>query len=254
MTAYRLELRAPISEPVDASEISFENFAERSIEQIRRMTILVDQRQRSIAEVFEVTKAKSEKDRMVVEGDLRNVHGLASRQSSGRWHICGDAGDNVAAGMEGGELLVEGNVGDFLGGPLPNRKAGMSGGMIHVMGSAGHYAAHRMRRGTVLVDEAIGSNGGTSMIAGTLMALRCGQKLAAGMRRGTIILRTLPRETIEASTHFSQPHRFLADFLRLYKRENTARFVAPFIGKLVERVRADFTIGGQGEILYGDSS
>ena len=149
-----------------------------------------------LEELFDIQLQSSEVDRVEVRGELRSVDALASDHDEGEFLIHGDTGSLVAAGLQGGSVVVHGSVGDSLGGPTPGAKAGMAGGVIQVDGDAGDYCGHRMRRGLIQVGQNVGRNLAASMIAGTILVQgkADGETIAVGMRRGTIILtRTLGR-------------------------------------------------------------
>ncbi|MEM0925724.1 MAG: hypothetical protein AAGJ83_06785 [Planctomycetota bacterium] len=251
MRSYRLRLRDGISEPIDASSLSLQRFSGLTKRQIESTEVGVDGRQLPLAELFHVLSVDPGSSLIEVEGNLNNVHGLAAEMESGEFRIHGDVGDGVGSGMKGGIVVIDGNAGDTLGGPLPNRKSGMSGGQITVTGDAGAYTGHRMRRGTVLVIGKTGKHLAASMIAGTVLAKASDDALAVNMRRGTLVLTESPR-FIESGgpVRFSDPVSFEADYLRLYRQQEVADFLHPLIGSAMQRVRADLSVGGQGEVLF----
>lgn len=207
-----------------------------------------------LEELFDIQLQSSEVDRVEVRGELRSVDALASDHDEGEFLIHGDTGSLVAAGLQGGSVVVHGSVGDSLGGPTPGAKAGMAGGVIQVDGDAGDYCGHRMRRGLIQVGQNVGRNLAASMIAGTILVQgkADGETIAVGMRRGTIILtRTLeglddPRLTLRLSPAVS----FDAGFLNLMEFTVDPSVIATLTPAPLQRVRADRSVGGLGEVIF----
>ena len=76
----------------------------------------------------------------------------------GKLFLYGSTGNNVGTGMLGGEIIISGRVGDYLG-------YFMNNGRIDVYGNAGGNVGYQMSGGTIVVDgtvEGIFSNLGCS--------------------------------------------------------------------------------------------
>lgn len=124
---------------------------------------------------------------IVVEGDVGNQTGRL--MAGGRLTIKGSAGLWAASGMKGGHIEITGSAGDWLGGPLAGEMAGIRGGVVVVRGNAGDRVGDRMRRGTIIIEGKAGNHVGSRMIAGTvIVGRRAGSLPGYLMRRGTIIL------------------------------------------------------------------
>jgi formylmethanofuran dehydrogenase subunit C len=124
---------------------------------------------------------------IVVEGDVGNQAGRS--MIGGRLSISGNAGRWAASGMRGGHIEIKGSAGDRLGGPLAGETAGMRGGTVVIRGDVGERVADRLRRGTIIVEGRSGAHAGSRMIAGTLILRRpAGQLPGYLMHRGTIVL------------------------------------------------------------------
>ena len=82
----------------------------------------------------------------------------------------GDAGDWAGVALRGGRLVVRGSAGDQLGGAYPGDRAGMRGGEIIVHGDAGAQAGDGLRRGLIAVGGDAGDGAGLRMLAGTIVA------------------------------------------------------------------------------------
>src|SRR5215212_6186314 len=93
--------------------------------------------------------AGMEQGEIIVEGAAGRSVGAGMR--AGSIVVRGDAGDAAGAGMAGGVLVIEGSAGERLGAAAPGAARGMTGGEIIVAGSAGAGAGRGMRRGLVVV-------------------------------------------------------------------------------------------------------
>jgi len=139
------------------------------------------------SERFDNVGASLSAGEIVVEGDAGQFAGR--RMSGGRLEIRGNAGGWAASGLRGGRMDIHGDAGERLGGPASGEVAGMAGGTVVVRGSVGERAGDRMRRGLIVVEGDAAGWPGSRMIAGTLVV--CGKAgVLPGylMRRGTLVL------------------------------------------------------------------
>lgn len=199
-----LVLRTPGTIPLELEGLLPESVCEQSLAAIERMPVFHGNRQCPLGEFFAVSGSAGDQ-RIVLSGDLSNVHGIGQRMTRGSIRVEGHAGRHLGSEMRGGEIHVSGDAGDWVAGE-------MRGGLIHVRGRAGHNvaAAYRgsprgMLGGTVLVQGSVGNElghslrrglvavggcgdfAGINMIAGTVLVFGpCGLRPGAGMRRGTL--------------------------------------------------------------------
>ena len=123
---------------------------------------------------------------LLVEGAVGDWAGAG--MTTGRLHVQGTARDLAGCEMAGGELQIDGNVGDFAASAQPGSMDGMRGGVFSVRGSAGQRFADRMRRGTVFVHGDAGDFFASRIVAGTIaIAGRVGAHPGYGMRRGSLV-------------------------------------------------------------------
>jgi formylmethanofuran dehydrogenase subunit C len=143
-------------------------------------------------ERFDNVGAAMDGGEILVEGDVGSMAGRL--MAGGRLTIQGSAGPWAGSGMRGGRLTIAGDAADWLGGPLPGEMAGMRGGILHVAGSAGTMAGDRLRRGVIFIGGGAGPYAGSRMIAGTLIVSGAAGPLPGYlMRRGTILLARKPQ-------------------------------------------------------------
>lgn len=192
----------------------------QSLADLQRRKICCGRRSVELGALFDVTgKPDSGIIRMI--GDLQHVHWIGAGMNGGAIVVEGNVGRHAGSGMKSGELQIDGNTGDWLG-------AEMSGGRIRVSGNAGHLAGagYRgsvrgmrggellirgdvgdetgaiMRRGLIAVGGNCGEFVGYGMIAGSIAVHgHCGARPGAGMKRGTIAL-----------TGRQEPPKFLPGF------------------------------------------
>jgi formylmethanofuran dehydrogenase subunit C len=230
-----LTLRAALDTSIDVEGLTADRLGELSEREIAALPVFVGARAASLGDFFHVRGERTA--RVVIEGDLRRVSGIAAGMASGEIRIDGHAGARVAAGlsggrvdvrgdvgddagvaMSGGALHVTGNAGDRVGSASPGASKGMSGGEIVVMGSAGADVAARVRRGLVVVGGHVGADPGRAMIAGTLVVLgRTGPNPGRGNKRGTILSTggiDVPRTYRYACTYQPVYARLVLTYLR----------------------------------------
>lgn len=256
MTAWRLELRRPVRGRVDASPIGLDRFGGRSVVDVCRLTLHVDGVPVEVGDMFTVARSDRDFLSLVVAGDLKRFDRIAAEHSRGEFRVVGSVGSHAADGMCGGQLIVEGDAGKFLGGPAGAKRVGMRGGRVVIEGSTGGYAGHRMRRGELLIEGDSGPFLACHQVAGTIIvAGNAGESSAYGMRRGTLVLNRQPEWP---PNRFSEPAEVGSVFPELLRR-GLSRPCGRIAGcrDLVDRlargptvsVRGDFAVSGQGEIL-----
>ena len=183
---------------------------------------------------------------IIVEGPAGHYTGQNLR--GGELVIRGHAGHFAASGMKGGLLRIVGNTGDWLGAALIGDRAGMAGGVVAVEGDVGSRVGDRMRRGLILVRGRAGDACATRLLAGTLViAGGCGDQPGFGLRRGSLIL---GRALATLPTTFNDAGVVDLPYLGLLRRH--ADGILPGVVPVLSRVRryvGDLAYGGKGEIL-----
>ncbi len=184
---------------------------------------------------------------LIVEGNAGDYAGACMR--SGDIRIDGHARDLAACEMAGGNLAVQGNVGDFAASTLPGSMDGMRGGTLVVKGSAGARFGDRMRRGSALVLGDAGDFLASRMVAGTIaVGGGCGAHPGFGMRRGSVVF---------AGSSPPMPPTFVAGiaetpvFWQLLSRDLARRggAFADLPAKRIERWLGDLAADGKGELI-----
>lgn len=171
--------------------------------------------------------------------------------TGGAMTVHGDAGDYLGAGMKGGSITCTGNAGAFAGSGRAGELRGMTGGAIVIRGSAGDRTGDRMRRGLLLVEGRVGDYCAARMLAGTIVALRAaGSNPAYLMRRGTVIFADRAVDLLPTFNH-SGDGELLAIRLLL---QSLARYGPAFkpLARRADRLSrwvGDLGAGGKGEVL-----
>jgi len=183
--------------------------------------------------------------RITVEGDVGARCG--AEMLEGAIAVSGAAGPWAGAGMAGGTLTISGDAGERAGGALPGRMAGMRGGVLAIGGAAGPRAGDRMRRG-LLVARAVGEDAGSRMIAGTLVAGTAGPRPGRLMRRGSLLLGGFEGEPLPTFLDCGV-HDLGAVVLLARWLDRLALPWRPRLGGPVRRLQGDTAALGKGEIL-----
>jgi formylmethanofuran dehydrogenase subunit C len=192
-----LALRTDPPALVMAAPLIPERLLGRSASAVKAMRLRCGGETVAVSDLFHVSGAGSDEDRLVLAGDLRRIDWIGAGMSSGEIEVHGDAGAWAGAEMSGGVLRVVGDAGARLGAAYPGSRVGMTGGEIVVSGDAGEETGAGMRRGLIAVGGQTGAGAGLRMLAGTVLALGgIGAEAGLQNKRGTLAsgrpLRPLP--------------------------------------------------------------
>ena len=209
MSGITFRLKANPGERLNIADIVPSKLAKLSIGEIARLKVGMGKNDITVGDAFDVSGTVG--DTITIEGSTGG-HGMpldfagagldggtlringdvgpyaGRKMSGGTLEISGNAGNYLGSGMTGGTIHVKGSGGDNLGGVLSGDRFGMAGGTIVVGGNIGARAGDKMRRGTVIVKGKTGDGTGSRMMGGTIWA-EGGFGPAPGlmMRRGTLI-------------------------------------------------------------------
>jgi formylmethanofuran dehydrogenase subunit C len=269
VSALRLVLRAPPDTRLDLSPLIPERLAGLDQAAVERIELGTRRKTCRVGDVFDVhlsapvaadatirIEGGSQRfDRVgvgmatgeiVVDGDTGQYTGRLLR--GGRLTIRGDAGDWAGSRLAGGTLEITGSAGGFLGGPLAGELAGMTGGSVIVRGNAADRPGDRMRRGVIVIEGSAGAAPGSRMIAGTLIVCgRSGPLPGYLMRRGTLVL-ARPAGLLPT---FNEAGGAAAAFYRLLSRavEGISPKAARLVSRAAVRFIGDMATLGKGELL-----
>jgi len=206
-----LTLKQELPVPVDAREISPNNFREKSVKDIEGLKIWTGNRQVALAEVFKVAVNSDGSDdevRVRVVGNASKIRKIGYRTSSGcivvegnagmyvgeemsggSIVVAGDAGSWLGMKMKGGQIEVKGNAGDYVGSGYRGTAIGMKGGAILIHGNAGQEVGCWMKDGTIRIKGNTGLMPGMHMQGGTVcIEGNCEGRAGAQMRGGKVII------------------------------------------------------------------
>lgn len=265
----RITVRSTSSIPLEVDTVRVADVREQSADDVARTLVQRGNEQRPLADFFDVSGSAADDETIVWEGDCSRVkliaagleHGtvivegdagmhLGAQMSGGRIEVRGNAADWVGAEMSGGLIHVHGNAGHLVGAVYRGGRRGMRGGTILVDGDAGNEIGHTMRRGVIAVGGRTGDATGFNMIAGTVLAGgETGIRPGAGMRRGTVVF---TGDTPDILPTFRDAGLQRPTFLRFYLLE-LRRLGFAVADELLEsdyrRYDGDFLELGRGEIL-----
>lgn len=162
MSALTFTLKPAVTSAIDCRKLTPTVLQGKTLAEIKAIRL---SQQLAVADVFEVTGEDA-------------TH-IVFKQAHAVMHYVGYQ-------MKTGQIIVEGDAGDFIG-------AEMQGGVLICKGSVGERAANMMRRGLLLIEGDAGEYCASSMKAGTVGVLgNTGARLGFGMKRGTLLLAKAP--------------------------------------------------------------
>lgn len=261
-----LRLKEVPPAPVEAGALVPSTFHGRTRDEIKRLTLLVGNREEPLGEYFDVEPG--EDGLLRLEGDLSRFKRVAAGLDGGWVHVVGAVGPHAGAGMRSGQLVVEGTAGDWLGAHMEGGKVmvlgdaghlvggayrgyavGMRGGLILVSGNVGEMAGAGMRRGVIAVGGRAQDFVGYGMRAGTILVWGgSGARAGSLMRRGTIILfaRT---ELLPTFRYDCLVQPLFWPVLRNYLEQEGFLLPQVTVGARFHRFGGDTNELGKGEIL-----
>jgi formylmethanofuran dehydrogenase subunit C len=182
-----------------------------------------------------------------IDGDVGPYAGR--KMSGGTLEISGTAGNYLGSCMAGGTIRVRGSAGDNLGGILSGDRFGMAGGIIVVGGNIGARAGDKMRRGTVIVKGKTGDGAGTRMMGGTIWA-EGGFGAVPGlmMRRGTLVGPSVER-LLPTFADCGVHDLLILRILARHLKQVLGPLAPPPMPLMVRKIAGDMSTIGKGEIL-----
>lgn len=261
--------------PIEMQGVTPDNFAGKTLEEIKHIKIQRGNTQAELAEFFEVEGEAAQQAKnlhIVLDDGIPSVKYVGHKMIEGKITIKGDAGMHTGSAMSGGQLKVEGNVdswagaemtggvllvegdaGNLLGAGYRGSKLGMNGGVIFVKGDAGVEVGATMRRGVIATLGDIGDLAGTHIIAGTIMSFgKMGSRAGMGMKRGNLITYGGIEGILPSFRYDSviENPTFLRFYLRKFMEELGMEEAEEFIDASYKRYHGDITSPvGKGELL-----
>lgn len=144
--------------PLEVDTITPDNFAGKSVDEIKTLVVYHGNEEKTIGDYFDVSGSSGEVNdtKIILEGNLSNVKRIGEKMTGGEIVINSNVGMHVGNQMKGGKITVNGNADDWAG-------AMLEGGELEITGDAGNYvgAAYRgywqgMKNGTIRVKGKVG--------------------------------------------------------------------------------------------------
>jgi formylmethanofuran dehydrogenase subunit C len=269
MNALTFTLKKTLQHTINCSELTPNNLAGKSIDEIASITLNYGSSQLRADEIFDVTgtdtrhltfKNASDKldyiganmtsGKITIEGDAGAYLGFNLK--NGEIHCQGNTEAYAACNMVSGLLCIDGNTGDFLGAASEGLRKGMRGGTVIVKGNAGDRVGDQMRRGLILIEGNVGDYCGSRMIAGTIGVLgNLGAYTAFNMHRGTLLVKKLPKLHVTIQDCGSHTLPFLSLLFKSFAQYNTQ--FSKLSTQRVQRFVGDAAYKGNGEVLVLDT-
>ncbi|MEM7467581.1 MAG: formylmethanofuran dehydrogenase subunit C [Pseudomonadota bacterium] len=269
MNAVTLTLKPDLIDLVDCGDLLPAKLCPMSSDEIGKQKLKVARSMRPVADIFDIETAPGDATlrirggtnrlqrvgagmdggRLIVDGNVGDY--LGHELISGELLVSGDAGDFAASGQRDGLIHVKGNVRDYAGGAADAEMRGLKGGTLVVSGLCGDFLGYKMRRGIIIAHDVVGDYCANNMIAGTIiLGQKCGNYLGIGMRRGTVLF--LEKTKIDLPT-FNLCGQFSLPILTVLRHHlhSVSHQAAMQLAKIqkVQRYCGDLGFDGQGEIL-----
>ncbi len=197
--------------PIEANNITPDEFAGKSLDEIKKIKIWYGNSEVPLADFFEVSGesgATALDTTIVIDGDVFNTKRIGQEMSAGEIIVNGNVNMYVGAEMTGGKITVEGNAaswagqnmkggeltikgdaGDYVGSAYRGDWRGMDGGVLTVYGNVGNEIAEFMLNGKIIIKgnanimPGIRMHGGLLVIEGDVVA-----RTGAAMKYGNIVV------------------------------------------------------------------
>lgn len=268
MSTLTLTLREVPAQRLDLSPLSPDRLAGRSAAEVGAIELSSGNRRLRVDSLFkvaggyesvlEICNSCDKLDRIgeamtggqvIVQGNAGAY--LGARMKDGKIEVQGNVGAYGATGMRGGFIHIKGNAGDFLAAAIPGDPKGMQGGTVLVTGNTGERTGDRMRRGALLIEGDTGDYCGSRMIAGTIaVGGKVGRFPGLQMRRGTLLLRQAPGTLVPTFSDCGEhPLGFLTLLVKSWRTLPGAFAKLPESLSRVRRYMGDLANDGRGEIL-----
>lgn len=242
-------LRASLEQPADFAAVLAGEWGDATAAELARRPVLVTgEGQVSFGDLFEVKGGPA--GRIRFHGDLSNATRLGAGLTGGDVIVEGNVGGEAGLGMSGGTIDIRGDAGARAGGAAPEARRGMTGGELIVRGTAGPEAGSRMRRGLLVIGGDAGPLAGVGTLAGTIVVFGdAGPSAGLWSKRGTIV--ALGKVAIPSTYRYACTYRPI--ILRLTMARLEKRFGLPVeehhVSGLYRRYSGDLADLGKGEIL-----
>lgn len=262
-----LTLRHPLEHTIEADSITPDRCARASEREIAALPVWAGNRQLALGELFTVRGERSAEVRvegaleradaiglgmtmgeLVIEGNVGRYVG--TRMAGGVLRVRGNAGDGAGLEMAGGSLEISGNAGDRAGASRLGASRGMLGGELIVRGSAGAEAGASARRGLIIICGNAGERAAHRMIAGTVLVLgNAAADAGQWSKRGSVVVGG--EVAIPPTYRYNCTYRpgYLRLLFTYLRRRHGLAIDDRFVGGRYRRYSGDLAELGKGEIL-----
>ncbi|MCP8307361.1 MAG: formylmethanofuran dehydrogenase subunit C [archaeon] len=258
MVSISLKLKTKVERPLDASVISPDVFAGKSLKDIESLEMWRGNKKINLGEIFDVSGESGQKPEeisIIIDGDLSKARRIGKQMTSGKIIVNGNSGFYIGDGMKGGEIHVHGNAdswlgvemkggiievesdaGDFVGSSYRGSRNGMSGGTITIKGNAGSEVGCWMKDGLIRIGGDVGLYAGIHMQGGTIFISGSSSgRLGAEMVGGKVILMGKVPDILPS---------FIIDEIRPNIKVGADKIAGPFYS-----FTGDVTEGGNGKLF-----
>jgi formylmethanofuran dehydrogenase subunit C len=180
-------LRSALAERGDFGEVLSQPWSTLSARELADRPVYLERSGRvRFGDLFELTGEPG--GRIRFGGDLRNADRLGAGLNEGEVTVEGNVGREAGLALAGGALDIHGDAGPRAGAAPLGYKRGMTGGELIVRGSAGPEAGAGMRRGLLVIARNAGERTGLGIIAGTVVVFgTAGRETGLWSKRGSVV-------------------------------------------------------------------
>ncbi len=249
MSGIVAKLKEPLGQRVDLSEVLAGSWTTLSARELSGRSVYLERDGGArLGDLFELDGQACGSIRFV--GALDQADRLGAGLNEGEVIVDGSVGREAGLAQAGGRLDIGGDAGPRAGAALPGFKRGMTGGELIVRGSAGAEAGAAMRRGLLVIGRAAGDRTGLGMIAGTVVVFGAtGADTGLWSKRGSVV--ALGRVTPPPTYFYACTWQPV--YLRLLLTRLRSSYGLPVrprhLNGFYRRYSGDMAESGKGEIL-----
>jgi formylmethanofuran dehydrogenase subunit C len=177
--------------PIDAENITPDAFADKSIDEIEKLSIWEGNKKRALGEIFKIKGNANTLEEMKIHiiGDISKIRRIGTKMSAGEIIIDGNVGMHLGEEMRGGKITVTGDADSWVGCMLMEGTIIIQGNAGDFVGSAYRGASTKgMNGGIIIVEKSVGTCLGYFMRNGLIKVGNVGQFAGIHMKKGTILI------------------------------------------------------------------
>lgn len=203
-----LTVKEEFDVPVELDVLLPEKIQEMELDEILKIGLLQGNTIITVGEIFDAELKESDVPRIVIKNSNGKLKRIGEKMTTGEIIVEGDVGMYVGCemkggrivvngnadswagqNMKGGELIIKGNAGDYVGSAYRGDWRGMNGGKIIIDGDAGNEIGEYMRKGIIYIKGNVKNMPGIHQSGGIIIIDGDVDSRAGGeMTKGAIVI------------------------------------------------------------------